>query len=132
MKFRSFSFWLCAVLALVLGLGIRPAVATPADPNPIVGTWEGTLDPGAQPKKRVVVHITASQEGTLSGTIEFPDQNVSGVIMTAVTYKAGTLHFESNSGFYDGTMNKNSSELAGTWKSVGAPLSLNLKRTAHE
>jgi len=39
------------------------------DPSPIIGNWEGTLDPGAQPKKRIVVHIAAAQDGSLSGTI---------------------------------------------------------------
>jgi len=37
----------------------------------------GTLDPGAQPKKRIVVHISAAQDGSLSGTIDYPDQDTS-------------------------------------------------------
>lgn len=127
MKHRRASFWLCLGLALIVGLGFRSATA--ADPTPIVGTWEGTLDPGGQPKKRISVHVSISQDGTLGGTIDFPDQDVSGVIMTAITFKGGVLHFESSSGSYDGTMNKDNSELTGTWKSTGAPLSLTLKRT---
>jgi hypothetical protein len=102
-----------------------------ADTQPIVANWEGTLDPGAQPKKRIVVHITASQDGSLSGTIDYPDQDTSGILITAITYKESTLHFETSSiqGSYDGTMNTDNSEITGTWKQGGTGLSLILKRT---
>ena len=128
-KHRVSSFRLC--LALMLGLGIVPALTMAADTSPIVGNWEGTLDPGAQAKKRIVVHISAAQDGTLSGTIDYPDQDTSGIQITAITYKEPTLHFESNGipGSYDGTMNKDNSEITGRWKQGAAPLSLILKRT---
>ena len=101
-----------------------------ADTTPIVGNWEGTLDPGAQPKKKIVVHISASQDGSLSGTIDYPDQDTSGIVITAITYKEPTLHFESTgTGSYDGTMNKDNSEITGTWKQGAAGVSLVLKRT---
>ena len=121
---------LCVGLALMLGLWIVPTLAKAADTPPIVANWEGTLDPGAQPKKRIVVHISAAQDGSLSGMIDYPDQDTSGIQITAITYKEPTLHFECSSiqSSYDGTMNKDSSEITGTWKQ-GAALSLILKRT---
>jgi hypothetical protein len=121
---------LCIFLGLVLGLGITPTVIA-ADPSPIIGNWEGTLDPGARPKKRIVVHITEGQDGILSGTIDYPDESVSGLLITAINYKEPALHFESSSGqvSYDGTMNKENSEIAGTWKQGAAPLPLTLTRT---
>ena len=124
------SFMLCVGLALMLGLWIVPTLAKAADTPPIVANWEGTLDPGAQPKKRIVVHISAAQDGSLSGMIDYPDQDTSGIQITAITYKEPTLHFECSSiqSSYDGTMNKDSSEITGTWKQ-GAALSLILKRT---
>jgi hypothetical protein len=124
------SFGLCLGLVLVLGWGIMPRTMA-ADPSPIVGNWEGTLDPGAQPKKRIVVHITAAQDGSLSGTIDHPDESASGAMITAITYKEPALHFESTSGqvSYDGVMNKENSEIAGTWKQGAAPLSLTLKKS---
>src|SRR5216683_3208656 len=64
--------------SLMLGLSLGPTLAKAADAQPIVGDWEGTLDPGAQPKKRIVVHISAAQDGTLSGTIDYPDQRFGG------------------------------------------------------
>jgi hypothetical protein len=129
-KPRVSSFALCLGLTLMLGLRIGSTLAMAADARPVVGNWEGTLDPGAQPKKRIVVHISAAQDGSLNGTIDFPDQDTSGILITAITYKEPTLHFESNSiqGSYDGTINKDSSEINGTWKQ-GGPLNLILKRT---
>jgi hypothetical protein len=130
-KQRTSSFGLGLGLTLMLGLGILSALMMAADAPPIVGSWEGTLDPGAQPKKRILVHISASLDGVLSGTIDFPDQDTSGALITAITYKDPTLHFESSpiQASYDGTMNKDNSEITGTWKQGGATLSLILKRT---
>jgi hypothetical protein len=119
-------------LALIFVLALAPTLTVAADPPRIVGTWEGVLDPGAQPKKHVVVHISADQDGTLGGTIDYPDQEVSGIQITAITYKAHILHFEStpNLSSFDGTLNKEDTEIAGTWKQGGTPLTLTLKRTS--
>jgi hypothetical protein len=54
----------------MFGLSIVPARTMAAETRPIAGDWEGTLDPGAQAKKRIVVHISAAQDRTLSGTID--------------------------------------------------------------
>ena len=127
MKRRQASFGLCVSFVLILGLGIVPTMRA-VDPSPVVGSWEGTIDPGAQPKKRIVVHISAAQDGSLNGTIDYPDQDISGVMITAITYRAPTLHFEISQGLYDGTMNKDNSQVTGTWKQGASPLSLILKK----
>src|SRR5271157_3813140 len=126
-----FSLMLALMLGLLLALSLVPAPAIAADAMPIVGDWEGTLDPGAKPKQRIVVHITAAQDGTLGGTIDYPDQDTSGIQMTAITYNNSVLHFEcsSNLSVYDGTMDKDNSSITGTLKQAAANLSLVLKRT---
>ena len=118
-------------LALTLALGLVPALTMAQDARPIVGEWSGTLNPGAQHKKRIVVHISAAQDGNLSGTIDYPDQDTSGIEITAITYRKSILHFESSSGLivYDGTMNQDNSTITGTMKQAGASLNLVLKRT---
>ena len=123
--------WFHLSFALMLALGCLPALAVAQTRAGIVGDWEGTLDPGAQPKKRIVVHIAAAQDGSLSGTIDYPDQDTSGILITAITYKEHALHFESSSipALYDGTMDEQHSQLTGTWKQGVAPLSLVLMRT---
>ncbi len=129
-KFGASSFRL--FFALMLALGILPTLALAQNRAGIVGDWEGTLDPGAQAKKRIVVHISAEQDGSLSGTIDYPDQNVSGVLITAITYKDHALHFEISSipAVYDGAMDDAHTQVTGTWKPSGSPLSLILRRTS--
>jgi hypothetical protein len=125
------SLMICMGLTLLLVLPNAVPRALAADANPIVGDWEGTLDPGAQPKKRVVVHISAAQDGTLSGTIDYPDDNSSGAVITAITFKQSVLHLESEASLvaYDGTMNKDTTQISGAWKQGGKSLDLTLKRT---
>jgi hypothetical protein len=129
---RAWSFALYLGLSLAGEMSITPIPARAADPQPITGVWEGTLDPGAQPKKRIVVHISAALDGSLNGTIDYPDQDISGTPITAITYKEPTLHFESSPSqtVYDGAMNKDNSEITGTFKQAGASLSLIPKRTS--
>lgn len=128
-RLRNSTFTLCLSFAMVSGLALAQAVAQ--EPRPIVADWEGVLDPGAKPKQRIVVHVAAAQDGTLSGTIDYPDQDTSGILMTAITYKQHVLHFEcsSNLSVYDGTMSDDRSTINGTLKQGGQSLSLVLKRT---
>jgi hypothetical protein len=128
-KHRASSFRL--YFALMLAVGMAPVLTQAQNRSGIVGDWEGTLDPGAQAKKRIVVHISAAQDGSLSGTIDYPDQETSGIQITAITYKAHALHFESSSipALYDGTMDQEHSQITGTWKQGVTPISLTLKRT---
>ena len=126
---RDSSFALYLGLALMLAFIIVPRLA--AQDAPPVGEWTGTLNPGGQAKKHVVVHISAEQDGSLRGTIDYPDQDVSGIEISAITYSKSTLHFESTPGLcaYDGTMDNDGSQITGAWKQGGTSLNLGLKRT---
>ena len=126
---RDSSFALYVGLALMLAFIIVPRLAA-QDASP-VGEWTGTLNPGGQAKKHVVVHISAEQDGSLRGTIDYPDQDVSGIEISAITYSKSTLHFESTPGLcaYDGTMDNDGSQITGAWKEGGTSLNLVLKRT---
>lgn len=124
-------FAVCAVVALLFELPIPPALIWAQDGPPVVGDWQGTLNPGAQPKKPIVVHISAAQDGSLTGTIDYPEQDTTGIQMTAITYRKSILHFESTPSLtvYDGTMNQNHTAISGTMKQAGASLDLTLHRT---
>src|SRR5580658_6051787 len=117
-------------LALMLAASLVPRLAA-QDPPPVVGEWTGTLNPGGQPQKHVVVHMSAEQDGSLRGVIDYPDQDVSGVQITAITYSKSALHFESTPGLcvYDGTLDKDSSRIVGVWKQGGTTLNLVFRRT---
>jgi hypothetical protein len=124
-------FALCAGLAVLLELTVAPALILAQDASPIVGDWQGTLNPGAQPKKPIVVHISAAQDGSLTGTIDYPEQDTTGIQMTAITYRKSILHFECTPSLtaYDGTMNQDHTAISGTMKQAGASLDLTLHRT---
>ena len=128
---RASSFALYLGLSLTVAMSIATIHVMAADSQSMSGGWEGTLDPGAQPKRRIVVHISAAQDGNLSGTIDYPDQDISGIPLTAITYKEPTLHFESSPSqtVYDGTSNGDNSEITGTFKQTGVSLNLVLRRT---
>src|SRR5580698_11575636 len=128
-ELRHASFALYVGLALTLAGRVVPLL-TAQDAPPVVGEWTGTLNPGGQPKKQVVVHISAEQDGSLRGTIDYPDQAVSGVLITVITYRKSTLHFEStpDQSAYDGIMDKGSSTVTGVWKQGAASLDLILRR----
>src|SRR5580704_18950011 len=128
-ELRHASFALYVGLALTLAGSVVPLL-TAQDAPPVVGEWTGTLNPGGQPKKHVVVHISAEQDGSLRGTIDYPDQSVSGVQITAITSRKSTLHFEStpDQSAYDGIMDKGSSTVTGVWKQGAASLDLILRR----
>jgi len=127
--FRKSTFAISGLLVLI-GLQFA-SFPVRAAAQSVTGDWEGTLNPGAQPKKRIVVHIAAAQDGTLSGTIDYPDDESSGVMMTAITYKKPVLHFESTPSLvvFDGTMSDENSQISGTWTQGGKSLDLALKRT---
>lgn len=101
-----------------------PAAAQPA----IAGDWAGTLKAGPA-ELRLVLHITAAKDGSLSATLDSVDQGANGIPINSITLKDGkiALDVQAVHGTYEGTVNKDASEIAGTWNQ-GQPLELNFKR----
>jgi hypothetical protein len=94
----------------------------------IAGDWQGTLDTGG-PQLRLALHITAAKDGTLSATLDSVDQGANGIPVTSVTFKDSKLSLvvDAVHGTYEATLNKDASEIKGTW-SQGQPMELNFKR----
>jgi len=116
--------------AILLSSASSQSIAAKDSDSPAVGTWEGTLDAGAQGQLRVVVHISQAADGTLAATLDSPDQGAKGIPVSKITFKDPDLSFESSAigGSYQGTMNKERSEIAGTWSQGGGSLPLKFKR----
>ena len=107
----------------------QPAPAAPAMAQPsVAGDWAGTLTAGPA-QLRLVLHITAAKDGTLTGTLDSLDQGAIGIPVSSIELRGSqlTLGLPAVSGTYAGTVNKDSSEIGGTW-SQGQPLTLNFKR----
>jgi hypothetical protein len=118
---------------VTLGLlaGVVAGCASEADR--MKGTWRGTLDlsrlkPGAT--LRVVCNVQKSSDGTLTGTLDSPDQGATGIPLDAVTVKDGAFHLQLNKllASYDGTVSKDHSEIVGQWKQGPNSLPLTFKK----
>ena len=94
----------------------------------IAGDWQGTLSAGGV-QLRLALHITAGQDGSLKATLDSIDQGAMGIPVTAVKLKDSRLSLTVDAvhGTYEGAVNKDATEIDGTW-SQGQPLELNFRR----
>lgn len=124
----QWKLWM-GMLALTLGV---LALGTAAAPAPaIVGDWSGAISAGGG-SLRVVIHVTQDKDGKLAGTMDSPDQNVTGIELSIISFSQPNVHFEVRriGGSYDGKMSKDNSEITGEWKQGGASVALTLKRAS--
>ncbi|HKD81856.1 MAG TPA: M23 family metallopeptidase [Candidatus Angelobacter sp.] len=124
-RFRVKSFSICALLLSLAFLSCRcPGQAAPAAPE---GSWQGTLDAGSA-KLRLVLTITKSG-GEYKGILESVDQGAT-IPAEKVTVNGDKLRadFPRVNGFYEGTLNKQGTEIAGSWTQNGGTLPLAFKR----
>jgi fermentation-respiration switch protein FrsA (DUF1100 family) len=94
----------------------------------IAGDWQGTLNAGGV-QLRLALHVAAAKDGSLTATLDSLDQGAIGIPVTSVTLKDSKLSLTVDAvhGTYEGTINKDATEIDGTW-SQGQPLTLNFKR----
>ena len=94
--------------------------------SPVVGDWSGTLNAGGT-QLRLLLHIKAGPDNTLSGTIDSIDQSANGIPISTVSLKDGKLELNvaAVNGSYEGTVDKD--EIKGTW-TQGQTFDLNFKR----
>jgi uncharacterized protein len=114
---------------VMLTIAVLVAFATTCRAQmPIVGDWQGTLNTG-QGELRLVLHISKAQDGSLRATLDSVDQAAKGIPVTAISLKDSKLKLTIDAvhGSYEGTVNKDATEIKGTW-SQGPPLDLNFKR----
>ena len=95
----------------------------------ITGDWQGTLHAGAA-DLRLVLHITKSDSGSLSATLDSVDQAANGIPVSSITFKDSKLSLgvEAVHGTYEGKLSSDGATISGTW-SQGQPLPLEFKRS---
>jgi alpha/beta superfamily hydrolase len=92
------------------------------------GSWQGTLEAGGQ-KLRLVVTLTKSGAVTYAGKFESLDQGATIPIDTiTVNGDAVRLEIKSAAIIFEGTLNKDRTELTGTFTQGGQPFPLSFKR----
>lgn len=95
----------------------------------ITGDWQGTLHAGAA-DLRLVLHITKSDSGSLSATLDSVDQAANGIPVSSITFKDSKLSLgvETVHGAYEGKLSSDGVTISGSW-SQGQPLPLEFKRS---
>ena len=117
-------FWMFLFL---LGLSCQGFAQTP--PKGFEGWWQGTLEPGGT-KLRLVLTVTKSDAGTYAGKLDSLDQGATLPIDTiTVNSDAVRVEIKSAAIVFEGVLNKERTELTGTFTQAGQKLPLTFKRS---
>jgi Peptidase family M23 len=123
----EFKMKTCLVLIL-LAASLIPLIFGQTPEKGLEGVWKGTLDAnGAQ--LRLILTITKTSGGEYSGKLDSIDQGaiIPIDVITVIDY-AVRLEVKAVRGLYEGTFNKDRSELVGKWTQGGASLPLTFKQ----
>jgi len=115
------------MLLLLLGLSCPVFGQTPA--KDFEGSWQGTLDAGGT-KLRLALTITKSDTGAYGGKLDSLDQGATIPIDT-ITVKDDAVRLETKSPaiVFEGTLNKERTELTGTFTQSDQQFPLIFKRS---
>jgi len=78
---------------LVALMGVGFCLAAPAAAQDVAGYWRGTLQINDQVSLRIGVKIEKADDGTLTGSLDSPDQNAFGLPIAKVTQGDDTFAF---------------------------------------
>ena len=121
---------ICLTVIMVNNLGIIGfAQQHDISETSIEGIWEGKLKvPGSE--LRIVFKILKNSDGTLTTTLDSPDQGVTDIPVEEVIFIDNTLHLEVKSagGVFEGKVSEDVLVIEGEWKQSGQALPLMLKR----
>jgi len=95
----------------------------------IEGIWQGELKvPGTV--LRIVFKISKNPDGTLTATLDSPDQGATDIPVEEVIFKDNTLRLEVKSagGVFEGKVSEDFLVIEGEWKQSGQTLPLTVKR----
>jgi dienelactone hydrolase len=114
------------MLLFLLGLSGQILGQTPA--KGFEGAWQGTLEAGGT-KLRVALTVTKSEAGVYTGKFDSLDQGATIPVDTiTVNNDAVRLEMKSVEIVYEGVLNKERTELVGTFTQGGQPFPLTFKR----
>src|SRR4029453_3110383 len=116
------------LLILLLQLGLSCQVFGQTPPKDFAGSWQGTLEAAGQ-QLRLVVTVTKSEAGVYAGKLESVDQGATIAIDT-ITVNGDAVRWEIKSPaiVFEGVLNKERTELTGTFTQGGQQIPLTLKR----
>ena len=127
MNFSTRCLAIHCLLAVVAALCFIPPANAQTDP---VGDWLGTLEGPGGIQLRLVVHIEQNDDGTLTSTLDSPDQGAKGIPSKATTVEGNTIEIEipAVAGGIEGTLSADGQKIDATWTQGGASTPLVLER----
>ena len=127
---RCFAFAKTGIVSIVFALSLVTVFATQEQTVQVKpeGDWRGTLDAGVA-KLDLVLHIV-KKDGTLTATLDSPDQGATGLAVDSITLNGKTLRFEMKSlgAEYEGTFSSDESKIEGEFRQQGQKFLLTFKR----
>lgn len=117
----------CIAVVLICGAFFNTArCVTAAD---VAGNWAGTISVGAI-ELRVIVKITADESGSLTATMDSPDQGAKDIPVDSVILVADSLYLKLPplSANFAGQYFSEGDSVAGFWSQGGMSLPLTLTR----
>jgi pimeloyl-ACP methyl ester carboxylesterase len=123
------SVFVAAVLCPILSAFPASAGSGGAKGPSLEGTWLGTLKVSAI-ELRVVFNLSVKPDGSLTGTLDSPDQGAAGIPISriAVENERITVEVKTVGGRYEGALNADRSGMSGKWTQGGASLDLVMQR----
>jgi hypothetical protein len=121
-----------AIIPLLLAGLVSPIFAAP-DPAvyKLVGNWDSNVEIGKF-KIRLVVNISKSADGKLSGKVAIPDQGARDIPVSAIlcNYPAVRLEIDPFETAFNGTINEPADQVTGTFEEGpgGRPFSATFRR----
>jgi fermentation-respiration switch protein FrsA (DUF1100 family) len=124
----GFAAAVLAALAVAAAWAADKEPAKPADKG-LAGSWQGSIKVGGF-ELRIVLNVTAKEDGALLATLDSPDQGAKGIPVDDVSardkdVKVGLKTIKAS---FEGKLSDDGKELAGTWKQGGSDLPLTFKR----
>ncbi len=115
------------VAATVLMALMLPLAASAADHGDIIGDWSGVVSFSGM-ELRIIFHITGGGDGTLTATMDSPDQGAAGISASGVSFDGDSLIIEvasARAGYY-GTYDRDSLFVDGEWRQAGFSIPLRI------
>jgi hypothetical protein len=127
---RLFQISITAI-TLLAGVIAPPSIA--AEPQSIVGDWQGQLDTGSS-KLLVALHVERAKDGKLEATLGGITKHQFDVEVESIRFSSPDLHFaiEGGNGVYDAKLSHDSSSLVGVWKQCDSAMPLVFHRVTDD
>lgn len=113
----------------IYGWALFQSVAQASDQDKAAGIWVGSIPAGAL-SLRIVVKISKSADGSLTGKMDSLDQGAKDLQLSDISLKDGVFHFEFKPGgaSYEGKLSEDGREVSGNWTQRGHSVPLTFQR----